>query len=279
MEWTPALDVELGVLTQRFCFDFDAVAESLGSGLTEEDCRLRWAMLDEKADVWRWTESLDEKLLIFTRKCLFDFSKVAIAMLASLPGQSGAVTADMCRLRYTAIDKANVEKRKEKSSNEPTAEPTPAAAQVQGQSATKGKSNGGKVGKSSKKKKGKKKKKNKAAVEQSSQLVPSSAQPAAADGKDRVWMDSRGFSSFEHMLEEAGKASTLKPDFSRMQEILRGIGADEDDEDDDDMQPVSREKLLKQMFARDGQECPESLLKNDLGDFAAFYEKAMGGMR
>ena len=25
------------------------------------------------------------------------------------------------------------------------------------------------------------------------------------------------------------------------------------------------------------EECPESLLKNELGDFAAFYEKAMGG--
>ena len=43
-----------------------------------------------------------------------------------------------------------------------------------------------------------------------------------------------------------------------MQEILKGIGADEDDEDDEDMQPVSREKLLKQMFAR----CAPSSLAN-----------------
>ena len=37
--------------------------------------------------------------------------------------------------------------------------------------------------------------------------------------------------------------------------------------------------LASVCLRRDGQECPESLLKNDLGDFAAFYEKAMGGMR
>ena len=36
---------------------------------------------------------------------------------------------------------------------------------------------------------------------------------------------------------------------------------------------------LHLLARRDGQECPESLLKNDLGDFAAFYEKAMSGMR
>jgi hypothetical protein len=63
-----------------------------------------------------------------------------------------------------------------------------------------------------------------------------------------------------------------------MESLLAGIGLGaDDDEDDEDLKPVSREAMLKKMFAADGQECPEGLLNNELPGFSEFYQKALCG--
>jgi hypothetical protein len=121
--WTPALDVELGALTAQYCFDFEKVAAFLcaigGADITEEACRLRWAELDTKADLWNWSPDLDDQLKIYARKCVFDFKAVAVHLRVAhsliYAKSEAVVTADQCQLRYSTIDAANVVKRTQKS--------------------------------------------------------------------------------------------------------------------------------------------------------------------